>query len=79
LEVVVSQEAGKRRIAQLIQTYGCLPDAPDGPRLERFDAEALATAIDQEIARSIEYGWSKLTIHMDIPDARLLASYLRRA
>ena len=69
--------AGAAAIQKLIKTYGCLPEAPDGPTLEKFDAIKLAEAIDQELERGRDYGFSKITLHMDCPDAYLLSQFLR--
>lgn len=74
----VDRLAGKQRIEKVLGLYGCLPDAPDGPVIPRFDAKVLAAAIEQEIIRAGQYGWSKITLHMDVPDAALLAQHLRR-
>jgi hypothetical protein len=74
----VDQLAGKRIIEGLIAKYGCLPSAADGPIIARFDPKALEEAIMHEVKRAGEYGWPKVTIHMDIPDAILLAQFLRR-
>jgi hypothetical protein len=71
-----AQQAGADKVAQLINRFGCLPEAPDGPTLPKFQAKALGKAINHEIARAKEYGWSKITLHMDLPDAHLLAQYL---
>lgn len=57
--------------------------APDGPMLERFDALAMAVAIEQEAERATLYGriegtTGKVEIHMDPRDAFELAAFLRR-
>ena len=52
--------------------------APDGPVIEQFNCLALADAIEQECARAAIVGWPKVSLHMDIEDARLLAGALRR-
>jgi hypothetical protein len=75
---VNAQAGGAERIAKLIERFGCLPAAPDGPSLPGFSPHPLADAIMSEVRRAGEYGWSKITLHMDIPDAVLLASYLRK-
>ena len=71
--------AGARAVEKLLRLYGCLPDAPDGPVLPKFDAIQLAEAIEKELERAHEYGWSKMTLHMDLPDAYLLAQHLKGA
>lgn len=73
----MNQEGGKRHVEKMMQTYGCLPSAADGPLLPTFQPKPLAAAIEQEIKRAGEYGWSKITLHMDIPDAVKLAGFLR--
>jgi histidyl-tRNA synthetase len=75
----VNPEIAKQQIAKLVNKYGCVPtDAPDGPVITEFQADALGKAIEQEIARAHDYGWTKITLHMDMPDAFKLARYLRR-
>ena len=74
----MGQEGGARAVQRLIKTYGCLPDAADGPIVPRFTPKAVAHGIEQEIVRAGDYGWSKITLHMDIPDALELAKFLRR-
>lgn len=78
MELAMDQQAGVRMIEKLMQQYGCLPSLTDGPVLPQFDALALAQALEQEVNRAGLYGWTKITVHMDIPDAALLAQYLRR-
>ena len=70
-------QAGARVVEGLIAKYGCLPSVGDGPVLERFDAKGLSEALSTEIQRAGEYGWSKITLHMDVPDASALAKFLR--
>jgi hypothetical protein len=72
-----SNQAGARIVEGYLAKYGCLPAAGDGPVIERFEALALADAITQEVQRAGEYGWSKITVHMDVPDALALAKFLR--
>jgi hypothetical protein len=69
--------AGARAVERIIRQFGCLPDAMDGPKLPAFDAAALAEAIRSEVMRSGEFGWSKITIHLDIPDAVMLMNFLK--
>jgi hypothetical protein len=56
---------------------GTLLAAPDGPIVHRFDPVLLAQAIDQELARCAVMGWPKISLHMDVRDAMLLARLLR--
>lgn len=69
---------GARQVERLIHTYGCLPATGDGQVLPEFTPQTLAEAIEREIQHANEYGWSKLTLHFDIPDAALLAQHLRK-
>jgi hypothetical protein len=75
---LMNQEAGRLAIEKIMQTYGCLPSAGDGPVLSAFDSTLLADALDSEVNRARDYGWSKITIHLDIPDAAKLAAHLRK-
>jgi hypothetical protein len=43
-----------------------------------FNENAIAKALEQEIKRCGEYGWSKITLHMTVPEAAKLAATLRR-
>lgn len=71
-------DGGARVVEKLIQQYGCLPATGDGPVIARFDRNALAAAIECELSRASEYGFTKITLHMDLPDAALFAQFLRR-
>jgi hypothetical protein len=74
---MANNTSGARAVEKLIKMYGCLPDAPDGPVLSKFNALELADAMEKELERAHEYGWSKMTLHMDLPDAYLLSQYLK--
>lgn len=71
-------KAGARIVEGLLRQFGCLPSAPDGPVIPRFNPDALADAIEHEVRRAGEYGWSKVTVHLDIPDAVLLMNFLKK-
>ena len=77
LDKLMDQIAGKRIVEQLLAKYGCLPSGPDGPIIAEFSPSAFAEALEQELDRCALYGWPKITIHMDAPDARLLLQYFR--
>jgi len=69
----------KQKIAEIFAKYGCIPiNAPDGPVVEHFEPQAVAAAIEQEITRARVYGWTRITLHMDVADALMLAQCLRR-
>jgi hypothetical protein len=68
----------QKTLAQAIREAGgvdCLPEIT-GPKLEHFDAHALANAIKQEVIRSKIVGLPKLSLHMDLEDALVLARFL---
>ena len=73
----MSNEAGARAIEKMMKQFGCLPDAPDGPVIPRFQVQDLAAALQSELTRCGEYGWSKVTLHMDLPDAVALLKFLK--
>lgn len=50
----------------------------DGPRLDRWNPQQLADALDQELARCATEGWPRISLHMDVTDAMTLARFLRR-
>jgi len=50
----------------------------DGPRLDKFDPQRLAMALEQECERSKVMGWPKVSLHMDVIDALLLARALKK-
>lgn len=74
----MKSEGGARIVEKLIQQYGCLPATGDGPVISRFDRNAIAAGIECELSRASDYGFTKITLHMDLPDAALLAKFLRR-
>ena len=77
MEMVLNQK--EQVIAALDKHGGVLPPAPTGPIVEAFDTASLAAAIDSEIERSKLYGWTKLSLHFDLPDAAEFARWLRRS
>lgn len=52
--------------------------APDGPKLDYFDALKLSQAIEWEANRAAECNYTKISLHMDLKDALALASSLRQ-
>ena len=73
----MNNQGGARVVEGLIQKYGCLPNTGDGPIIASFAPKVLAKGIEDEVRRADDYGWSKITLHMDIPDAIKLAHFLR--
>jgi hypothetical protein len=67
----------KVKLAAIMEKFGCLPSAPDGPVIDSFTPTGLAHALESEIERSKIYGWNKITIHMDLIDAIRLLEFLR--
>jgi hypothetical protein len=74
----MNNQAGKRIVEGLMQQYGCLPSLSERQTIEQFNCNRLADAIEAEVNRAKEYGFTKITLHMDIPDAAKLAAALRR-
>lgn len=74
----MDQKQGARIVEKMMQQYGCLPAIGENATLSQFNARELAQAIESEINRSGEYGFTKITLHMDLPDAAQLAKFLRR-
>jgi len=77
-EFTGAQDAEIRRVLQARQPGGVLAGTPTGPVLDNFDPRELADAIEDELIRCGERGWNKITLHMDVRDALLLARFLRR-
>lgn len=72
-------EIHKERIAEeWTESGGKLKKAPNGPIIPEFAPIPLAQALEQEIRRAHLYGWPKISLHMDILDAAMLAAFLRR-
>lgn len=67
-------------VERAIQRAGRVEKLPliDGPVVERFEPRALASALEQEVQRAMEVGWPKISLHMDVADAKKLALYLIR-
>lgn len=67
-------------LAQMKRDGGKIPDAPDGPSMDYFNAQELAAAIEHEVNRLDAAGGArKVRLDMDADNAMRLASYLRRA
>lgn len=74
----MNQEGGKARVQKLYDTFGCLPTIGEMSTVERFKAEELAAGIESQLAVAGQYGFTKITLHMDLPDAAALAKHLRK-
>lgn len=72
------QSAGAMRAQQLLNTFGCLPAVNPLTTLPKFDPLELAQAIERNIQEAGMYGHTKITLHLDLPDAHALARALRR-
>jgi hypothetical protein len=71
----------RRGVTEAIRRVGGDPTKlplVDGPLVPEYDVRELARALDQEIVRAAESGWTKISLHMDVRDAMLLARDLRR-
>lgn len=74
----MSNEQGKRWVQRMLDTHGCIPALSDGATtITTFNAAQLGVALEQEINKAAQFGFSKLTLHLDIPDAVQLARFLR--
>jgi hypothetical protein len=75
-----TQEAGKARVQRILDQFGCLPSISRDctEDLPGFNSLALAESLERMIARSRDYGHTKITLHMDLPDAARLAEALRK-
>ena len=72
------QDIQRIAVARAFKQHGSgLPDAPTSPILERFVPEQLAWAIEQELEHAALIGWTKISIHLDLLEAALLARFLR--
>lgn len=70
--------AGKARVSKIIDTFGCLPSIQPMSTLPRFSALELAQALEANLNEAGLYGHTKITLHLDLPDAKALALALRR-
>lgn len=68
---------GKARVQKIIDTFGCLPSVTPMTTLPRFSPLELAQGLEQNINEAGLYGHTKITIHLDLPDAHALAQCLR--
>jgi hypothetical protein len=74
----MNQQAGARQVEKMMQQFGCLPSIGESSVVQQFNTKELALALETEINRSVDYGFTKITLHMDLPDAVLLAKELRK-
>lgn len=72
-----AQGAGAVRAQQIINTFGCLPAINPLTTLPEFQPMALAQALEANINEAGMYGHTKITLHLDLPDAHALARFLR--
>lgn len=68
---------GKARVQKIIDTFGCLPSVTTMTTLPKFSPLELAQGLEQNINEAGDYGHTKITIHLDLPDAHALAQFLR--
>lgn len=73
-------KVSERGVQEAIRRAGGVDRLPlvDGPVVPEYSRRHLADALDAEIARCAEVGWTKVSLHMDVRDAMLLARDLRR-
>jgi hypothetical protein len=74
----MSNEQGKRWVSKMMETHGCIPGLSDGgTTIIEFRPQELAQALASEIGKAAATGLTKITIHLDLPDAALLARFLQ--
>jgi hypothetical protein len=78
MELTKHQAAGAQRVQQIINTFGCLPSVNPVTTLPAFDPLTLAQALEAQLNEARVYGHTKITLHLDLPDAYLLAQALRK-
>ena len=74
----LEKSAGAARVHKLLDTFGCLPSIQPLATLPRFDPLELAQAVEASLNEAGVYGHTKITIHLDLPDAAALAQWMRR-
>jgi hypothetical protein len=72
------KSAGALRAQAIIDKFGCLPSIQPLTELAAFSPLDLAQAIERNLEEAAVYGHTKITIHLDLPDAHALAQALRR-
>lgn len=74
----MSNEQGKRWVQSMLDRHGCIPALSDGgTTIAAFSPEALGQAILDEVAKASQFGFTKITLHLDIPDAVKLGRHLK--
>lgn len=76
---LTEQELKKHFVTKMLANGGKIPELPDGPYLEEFDPLALSQALDAEVNRCMQQGWTKVTVSLDPVNAQKMAAFLRRA
>ena len=74
-----NQHAGAAKVHSIIDRFGCLPSITPLTTLSAFCPLEMAQAIEQNLNEAAVYGHTKITIHLDLPDAHELAQSLRKA
>jgi len=66
-------------VLRAIKRVGGVDKLPDvsGHYVPKFEPRALAEALEREIARAVENGFTKVSVHMDLSDAVAMARYMR--
>lgn len=77
MELTESKHAGSVRAQQIINTFGCLPAINPLTTLPAFSPLELAQALERNLEEAGMYGHTKITLHLDLPDAHALARFLR--
>lgn len=70
-------DAAKRQVTAMLDKFGCLPSITPLTTLPKFDPLELAQALERNLSEAGDYGHTKITLHLDLPDAHALARALR--
>lgn len=63
---------------RILDRFGCLPSIAPMTTLPQFSPLELAQGIEANLNEAGDYGHTKITLHLDLPDAKALAQFLRR-
>ena len=75
--VKAPNHAGSAAIHRIIDRFGCLPSITPMTTLPRFSPLELAQGIEANLNEAGDYGHTKITLHLDLLDAKALAQFLR--
>jgi len=77
MELSLEQRVAKSRVQQILNAFGCLPSINPVTEIPEFKPLDMAQALEKNLNEAAIYGHTKITIHLDLPDAHALAQFLR--